>query len=144
VTKENSVILRFWAPVVIWAGVIFFLSSIPGKHIPKVGIPNIDKLVHSFEFFILGLLVIRAFINSYIEPSPLERSPVSVSRKRHNINLAKAIILSIIIASLYGASDEWHQSFVAGRTPDVLDFLVDFIGLNVGIFLYAWRGQKCR
>jgi VanZ family protein len=37
------------------------------------------------------------------------------------------------VAILYGLSDEWHQSFVPGRTPDVWDLVVDAIGALTGI-----------
>ena len=39
---------------------------------------------------------------------------------------------AIVISSLYGVSDEYHQLFVPGRTFDVLDMLADAIGSVVG------------
>src|SRR5690606_9601591 len=42
------------------------------------------------------------------------------------------------LAVLYGLSDEWHQSFVPGRTPDVLDVLTDGIGAAVGLLIVWW------
>ena len=113
----------FWTPVVIWMAAIFALSSIPDEHIPKISIPNIDKLVHFVEFSILGFLLIRAFLNSGL-----------------NISFTKMLILAIIIASLYACSDEWHQHFVHNRTPDIFDLITDFIGVNVGVFLYKKKG----
>jgi VanZ family protein len=44
-------------------------------------------------------------------------------------------LVSIAFCSLYGASDEWHQSFVVGRSSDILDWLADTSGASAGIFL---------
>lgn len=41
------------------------------------------------------------------------------------------VVLAIGLASLYGVSDEFHQSFVPGRTPDVMDWLVDTAGATL-------------
>ena len=116
---------RLWTPVFAWALVILCLSSIPGKNIPRVNIPQIDKLVHFSEYFILGLLTARAFLGTAA-----------------NISLAKTIILSIIVISLYAAFDEWHQNFIPDRTCDIFDFSADFIGLSIGVIAYVV--PRCR
>jgi VanZ family protein len=46
------------------------------------------------------------------------------------------------LAVLYGISDEWHQSFVPGRVPDVFDLLTDGIGAAVGLLLIWWVTQR--
>jgi VanZ family protein len=45
--------------------------------------------------------------------------------------------LATSIASLYGISDEFHQSFVPGRTPDVVDWLADTSGALLAVLLIA-------
>lgn len=127
--KTIKAAFLYWLPAFLWMAVIFTLSSIPGQDIPKVDVPNIDKVVHFVEYLILGFLLIRALLKSGL-----------------NINLAKITILAIIIATLYAASDEWHQRFISGRTCDAIDFFWDFIGLNIGILLYNLneRGHNCR
>ena len=116
---------RLWTPVFAWALVILCLSSIPGRNIPRVNIPHVDKLVHFSEYFILGLLTARAFLGTAA-----------------NISLAKTIILSIIVISLYAAFDEWHQNFIPDRTCDIFDFSADFIGLSIGVIAYVV--PRCR
>ncbi|MFA5142536.1 MAG: VanZ family protein [Candidatus Omnitrophota bacterium] len=110
---------KLWAPAILWAAVISGLSSMPGRDIPQIDIPHIDKLVHFAEFLILGFLTLRAV-----------KSPGS------NISLAKAVILSIIIISLYAALDEWHQHFIPGRTTDIVDFIMDITGAIAGMMLH--------
>lgn len=126
--KEPKEVFRFWMSVFIWMLVIFGLSCIPGKSIPKVGITSLDKVVHIIIYGILGALLIRAFWKTRI------------ASNRLNINLAGMIILSIIIASAYGVSDEWHQKFVKGRECDALDLAADIAGAAIGVFIYKKRG----
>jgi VanZ family protein len=46
------------------------------------------------------------------------------------------------LAVLYGLSDEWHQSFVPGRTPDVVDIVTDGIGAAVGLLIVWWITRR--
>ncbi len=53
----------------------------------------------------------------------------------------RAALGSLVMVSLYGASDEWHQSFVPGRDSDVNDWIADTLGAALAIGLYwgwAW------
>jgi len=118
--------LKSWAAVFLWMAVIFIVSSIPGEHFYKIEEHHLDKVVHLFEFLVLGFLLIKALLASNL-----------------NINLTKIVILSIIIAALYGAMDEWHQHFVPNRTPDIFDFTFDFIGAAIGTLIYK-RRIRCR
>ena len=77
-----------------------------------------DKAHHFGAYFVMGILAWRSF--------------------RHFINPPIILALvSIIFCSLYGASDEWHQSFVIGRVSDVGDWLADTIGAIVGVAYMA-------
>src|SRR5690349_20401911 len=93
---ETSVSRLAWIWPVTWAAVIFVSSS--RAQIVNVGAwPGLDKVVHVAVYGVLGLLICR-----------LGRRP-------------RAAVLAIVVASAYGASDEWHQSFVPSRTSDVVD-----------------------
>ncbi len=41
--------------------------------------------------------------------------------------------LSLVIASLYGVTDEFHQSFVEGRDSDVWDWVADTVGAGLAL-----------
>lgn len=47
---------------------------------------------------------------------------------------------------LYACSDEWHQTFVPGRSGSFRDVLIDMVGVVVGIglvfFVYMLRREK--
>ena len=76
-------------------------------------------MLHFTAYALLGALFLRAF---------------NITRIRHHLKLI--IILSIILSSLYGISDEIHQSFVPFRTADAMDALADIIGSITGVYLY--------
>ena len=44
----------------------------------------------------------------------------------------RAVVGAILISTLYGVSDEYHQMFVPGRSFDVLDMVADAIGSTAG------------
>lgn len=50
---------------------------------------------------------------------------------------AAALLAAILIASLYGASDEFHQLFVPGRLCDAADWLTDTCGAALGASIAA-------
>jgi VanZ family protein len=55
----------------------------------------------------------------------------------------RGALLALAIASLFGATDEWHQSFVPGREADVMDWLADTSGAGLAIGLYVfWRPYR--
>ena len=75
-----------------------------------------DKLYHAGAYSIMGLLAWRSFKRWLNRPGILA-------------------LLSIAFCSLYGLSDEWHQSFVVGREADSADWLADTSGSVLAILL---------
>jgi len=43
----------------------------------------------------------------------------------------------VLLGSLYGVSDEWHQSFVPGRDPSLGDWAADTVGVLLGYWITA-------
>ena len=66
----------------------------------------------------------------------------SLSDGRPTLRLA---LFAIVIASLYGVTDEFHQHFTPGRVPDAADWALDTIGATVGaLALVAWKRWRER
>jgi VanZ family protein len=108
-----------WLPAVAWAGVIFYLSSRPTLP-AEPRIPHFDKVAHFGAYALLGALL-------------------AFATDRSRVPLAVAIVLGV----MYGASDEVHQMFVPGRSPDVLDWAADAAGVLTACFLYTrWRSRR--
>ncbi len=114
--------IKFWLPVIFYCVIIFIVSSIPQPFPVELEIPFFDKLLHSIEYGILSYLLIRAFIGTGA-----------------NLSRGTAIITSVILATLYGASDEFHQLFVRNRDPSLYDLLFDFFGATFVGLIKRWR-----
>jgi len=124
--KANTLykILSYWLPVFLYCLMIFMQSSYPSpESVPDW--PYIDKLLHIAVYALLGALLLRAF---------------KTLRIQHNLKLV--MILSILLSSLYGISDEIHQHFVPFRNADFMDALADMIGSVGGVYGYQLLSSK--
>jgi surface polysaccharide O-acyltransferase-like enzyme len=115
-----------WALVAVDAALIFCVSAMPGDHVPGdlgifrfIEIYQLDKIVHMLEYGIFGWLLTRA-----------------LTKTRHFSSTAALALTVFVVGALYGASDEWHQSFVPMRDPNVYDWLADAVGVSAGIFVW--------
>ncbi len=108
-------------PAIIFALIIFIQSSIANLKTPNLGFSWQDKLLHATAYFVLGYLLSRAFY--YSSHAMLKRN---------------AILISIILGILYGASDEIHQYFIPGRSSEVADLAADAIGIILSQIFFLW------
>lgn len=119
----NRKLLR-WLPPLLWAVVIFVLSAWTTP--PKIDkVPLADKAVHWTLFSVQSWLVARAL------------------RRGHNLTLPATLSLAILIASAYGAADEFHQRFVPNRTCDFIDWVADTLGATAAAAaFYAYESHR--
>ncbi len=115
--------LRYGLPPLLFAGLIFFLSSRPV--LPAPDLPGFDKLAHLCEYGVFGLLLARGF-------------------RAYGMTPRVAIALAAVAASAYGVSDELHQGFVPGRSVEVLDWLSDTAGGAMGAAAWSWWAARAR
>jgi VanZ family protein len=108
----------YWFPILLYCLLIFIQSSHPSPDITPRW-PHFDKVLHFTAYALLGALFLRAFCTTRI-----------------NHHLKLIFMLSVLFSSLYGISDEIHQSFVPYRTADVMDALADILGSIAGVYLY--------
>lgn len=101
--------LFLWGPVILQMVVIFIASSIPDLRALPGGIS--DKSGHGLGYAILGAVLLRALARGRLR----------------NVTWG-LLAATVLLATLYGVSDEFHQSFVPGRTPDAHDVMADAIG----------------
>ena len=116
-------VLWYWVPVALYAGTIFYLSaqSHPEDQLPSFLFKEVsDKVLHAVEYGILSLLCYRAFRRT---------AGPTVARQ--------AVVLAIVITSVYGITDEVHQAFVPLRESSWLDWLADTIGAAIAAM--SWR-----
>jgi VanZ family protein len=108
--KLKNLIWR-WGPAVVMMALIFKVSSLSSAQIPTFGLWDllVKKGSHVLGYILLGATYLHALANG---------RRVSV---RH-------MLLAVAGACLYAMTDEYHQSFVAGRHPTVVDVLIDTSG----------------
>jgi VanZ family protein len=102
-------LLWLWLPVALDAALIFFLSSIP--RLPSPPGPFSDKHFHFASYALLAALLVRAL----------------ASARLRNVT-GRIAAGAILLAALYGVTDEIHQMFVPGRSADAYDLLADTLG----------------
>lgn len=110
-----------WGPAVCLMIAIFAFSSFSRLPVPLGG--SSDLVIHGLVYALLGILMVRALADG--------------SWRGVNTNtLATAVLLTIF----YGCTDEYHQSFVAGRVADIYDVIADAVGAcggAVGVWLWG-------
>ena len=126
--REMVNVFWYWAPVALYAGMIFYLSaqSHPEEHLPSFLLKDVsDKVLHAVEYGILAVLCFRAFRWA---------AGPAVARQ--------AVVAAIVAASVYGVTDEVHQFFVPFRESSWLDWLADTAGAAIGAL--SWRAISIR
>lgn len=80
------------------------------------------KFAHIFEYFVLTLLIFQTVFKS-------------------KQNKKTALFLAAVFSLLYAISDEYHQTFVFGRSGNVTDVIIDSFGifLAVLLILVLWK-----
>lgn len=145
---ERYVWLRRYVPLLLWIGVIFFLSSgqgssgktsliirpvleflFPSASEETLGFYHgvIRKFAHLSEYAVLGVLACRAF-----------RSSIELHHRYRTIVAAIAVVL--LTASL----DEFNQSFNPLRTGTPWDVAIDATGGIIAILLYHLLARRRR
>jgi VanZ family protein len=117
-----------WFFVVVWMLVIYLFSAQPYSGAVTgayLGIFNIlvRKIAHVLEYLILFLLCQSAFNAS---------GPVA---SRHRT------VFAVLLCVFYALTDEWHQSFIPGRSASINDVLVDTAGPLLAIAFLKLRGR---
>lgn len=141
--SASKTVIRAWVPAVIWLAFIFFMSTATFSDentssfldgifralFPGIGIDQLTpvkivfrKGAHVFEYFILGLLLIRA---------------VQISTRRQwTCHLSFFVLLGVLACAL---GDEFHQSFLSSRTGSIRDVAIDATGGLFSQFVTALR-----
>ena len=153
--RRNTVTIALWVLLIGWMALIFFFSSqnassssaASGTTIRTVATavspsyremppPKQDQVVtayqnlarksaHALLYLVLGVLCAAAL-------------------SRHIRKAVPLIVFAELISILYACSDELHQHFSAGRSPQITDVLLDSAGALCGILLLVLfaRGRR--
>lgn len=133
-TKEQQLKLGLLLSA-IWMLVIFCFSHqahsgrITEDYLGDANVP-VRKFAHMFEYAVLAILYYRTLL--------LRAGLIAQKHSNHS-----AANLALLMAIVYALSDEWHQSFVPGRSATFSDVLVDASGALIGLLL-IWLGSRGR
>ncbi len=106
-----------WLPPLLYMALIFHFSS-ESEPLPAVTTVVWDKALHLAAYAGLGVLFCRAL-------------------RGEDLPLLPAVLLAIVLTSAYGATDEWHQSYIPLRSSDVQDWVADTIGAGLGSLAFS-------
>ena len=119
VVKRKTI--QRWLPALAWMALIFIVSSRPQP--PGPADPALDfiwkKSVHVMSYALLAALIRRA-----IAASP------------------QATQWAFVLTLLYAIGDEFHQSFVPGRTARATDVLIDMVGATISLGALRFRHRS--
>jgi len=114
-----------WVLAAAYSAWIYWLSSIEYLHTRLPGrVSHYDKLGHVAVYAVLGALYFNA---------------VTAGGGRAS---ARRTILAFLLTVAFGASDEWHQSFVPGRSGKLGDWLADALGAALAMGLGWWLARR--
>jgi VanZ family protein len=142
--------LKYWLPPFIWLGVIFvgstdimsaeqtsrFVVPFLRWFKPDISIETlafihflIRKLGHLTEYAILAMLLWRGVYRGM------------------NLRMKMSILflLAWLVAAIFAATDEFHQSFVPSRTASAIDMMIDICGAMIGLIIcmmFAAQGRS--
>lgn len=120
-SKINDSMRLAWIYPVALAVAIAVVSS--RSQVAGPEIPHFDKLVHFLVYGLLATLIVR----------------IAVVRSWPGLGGGWAVVL----AALYGAVDEWHQSIRPGRFVELADWLADSTGALLAVILYlGWTRYR--
>jgi VanZ family protein len=109
-----------WWPALVWAALIFILSSFSHVPAPPGGVT--DKHEHFVAYGVLSACVLRGL------------SGATLAGVTGGTAAGAAAI-----AAAYGVTDEFHQRFVPGRDSSLADLVADALGAaGAAGLLWAW------
>ena len=111
-------------PMLAVMALIFFLSHTPGNDLPPA-ICGLDKLLHALAYATLAATCLYA-----LHPATQDRP------------LLKPGLAVIFFCLFYGLTDEFHQSFIAGRSPSWQDIVADTIGATLAVLVWGWYRRR--
>lgn len=133
--------IKYFIPAIMWMIFIFIMSHTNGNDSSNqsnfiaqiiLRFINIDlntltfvirKIAHMCEYAILFLLIYYGLHKTF--------------------KYQYYLLISLILTFLYACSDEFHQTFIPGRSGQFKDVLIDTIGMIIMFsIIYLWQKEK--
>ena len=98
------------------------IFGLPAAAVSSARIAELQFLFRKGAHFSIYLILGLFFCNAYFQSGIVKHLPLGV--------------LSAVSSFLYSASDEFHQTFVPGRSGELSDVLIDSTGAIIGVLIY--------
>lgn len=115
-----------WGLFLIWAGAIWYGSTLSLGSGSPFRFFGVDKLGHAVEFGFLGMLAANALLT-------LPRFSTESEK------MGRVLWSAVAVAGVWGLIDEIHQIWVPGRTTDPFDLVADVLGASIGAWIVLRR-----
>ncbi len=123
-----------WALLIFWLLLIFFFSSQNGTSSSEVSNGLLKIIEYIFHISTNNLSFIIRKLAHFTLYLILALLVINVLKQYYKIDNKKLIIV-LLICLIYAVSDEFHQSFVDGRSSQIKDVFIDFSGSFVGCLI---------
>lgn len=112
-----------WLPLLAWMAIIFYFSHQPSEALPSLGVWDLllKKGAHFVAYAIFAGLAFRV-----------------------TGRWQRPFLWAFLLTAVYAAGDEFHQSFVPGRNPSIIDVFIDVAGGIAMLGLLALRSRRQR
>lgn len=116
---NNKVFLVYIPLAVHWISILL-LTSLPSRTVPEFELH--DKAKHFLAYFVLAFFLSLTF-----------RLQEKSTKIRNQF-----LKISFFVLIIYSTLDEIHQLFIPGRAAEFWDWLANFIGIILGLWLVKW------
>jgi VanZ family protein len=110
--------------VLAWMGIIFAMSARETVPVPPGFSAHLTSIAGHFGVYFVLAIFLWWMLSFLMNDGP------------------RRYVTAWVLSVLYGISDEWHQAFVPGRTPDVRDVMTDAIGAACGLLFVWWLVRR--
>lgn len=95
----------------LWVSILWILSGKPPPEVSTLDLPGFDKILH-FVYFLIGAVLLSITLHL-----------------RGSYSWIHNLVVVVIALAMIGAIDEWHQSWIPGRSGnDLGDWIADLLG----------------
>jgi VanZ family protein len=113
-------------PMLLVMGTIFYLSHQPADELYLPTFYGADKIAHLIAYGTLAFSTLPIYSFSLKKSRPFF-----------------IVVMMLFVCGGYGVLDEFHQSFVPGRTVSASDVAADLCGALVVGTIWLWH-RRCR
>lgn len=136
----------FWILAIMWMAFIFYMSAQTGTEsadmsspiavkVARVFVPGFDDLSEGKQINVIVKTEVIIRKGAHLTEYAILGFLIYLVVQMYVIKKIYASAESWILATVYAASDEFHQMFVGGRSPQIRDVCIDSAGAVTGVLV---------